>query len=287
MKVYRQGHWSIVIQKRQVFDVMGKKKKLKKPIAFPVLRHLDKIVMSNTPQESMMMRREAQKAKGNALVAGLGLGIILRFLRPKCDTITVVEKNEDVIKLYRKYAGERPMCDKIIHDSIEGHLGGNGLSRYDYVHLDTWYDLHAELLPHVNYLIKLARTRLNTRGIIRAWGLDWMRKKYVKDTMDLWKKSRTRLIRAKERNMRRLTIAYPLLGKFVEWFRRNPGASEKDVRAEVIYLSKLAEKSKYPLEYADDINKMLASQEDPLWQQLRSLSTQLVPSVTVPSTSSG
>lgn len=70
------------------------------------------IVMSNTPMERKTHIEAINKAKGNVLVAGLGLGMYLQNIKDKEEvtSITVVEKSKVVIELIAKYFKD---CQKI------------------------------------------------------------------------------------------------------------------------------------------------------------------------------
>jgi len=58
-------------------------------------------VMSNTPMELDTNRPIIHAAKGNVLINGLGLGMVLSAILGKVNHITVIEKSPDVIKLVR------------------------------------------------------------------------------------------------------------------------------------------------------------------------------------------
>lgn len=78
----------------------------------------NKIVMSNTPSEINDMRYFIAIAKGNILISGLGLGILVSKLLQKQEikSILVIEKNINVIKLVAKYFNDNRL--KIIHADI-------------------------------------------------------------------------------------------------------------------------------------------------------------------------
>lgn len=59
------------------------------------------IWMSDTPPELVAMHAFAQRARGDVLVGGLGLGIVVRYLamNPRVRSVTVVERERDVLDL--------------------------------------------------------------------------------------------------------------------------------------------------------------------------------------------
>lgn len=66
-----------------------------------VLREDGRIWMSLSPMELESQGYQARLAKGHVIVAGLGMGVLAWNLlqNPRVDRITIVEKNEDVVKL--------------------------------------------------------------------------------------------------------------------------------------------------------------------------------------------
>jgi len=73
------------------------------------------------------------------LVGGLGLGLVLHFLmrNPKVASITVVELDEELVKLMRPLLEERGVvADYVVGDAIS-YVIAHG-NRYDTVLLDIW-----------------------------------------------------------------------------------------------------------------------------------------------------
>lgn len=99
------------------------------------LRHKGEIIMSNTPAEIQDHLRFISKASGNILVAGLGLGMVLKALLEKQDVIhiTVVEKSDDVIRLVAPFYD----CDRvvIVHQDIFDY---KPKEIFDYAWFDIW-----------------------------------------------------------------------------------------------------------------------------------------------------
>jgi hypothetical protein len=59
------------------------------------------LVMSNTPTEINDFIYFICKAKGNVLINGLGLGVVLKAIlaKPEVESVTIIELHDDVIKL--------------------------------------------------------------------------------------------------------------------------------------------------------------------------------------------
>lgn len=94
------------------------------------------LVMSNTPMELRTNWTFCSKAHGDVLIGGLGLGLILLEIqnKPNVNSITVVEKYEDVITLV---GDQLPLNDKvnIVHDDIFTY---KPKADYDCIYLDIW-----------------------------------------------------------------------------------------------------------------------------------------------------
>lgn len=72
---------------------------------FPVALENDRLWMSITPNEIETMKEAIEKAFGNVLNFGLGLGYYAYMISEKnnVDSITIVEMNENIIELFKKY----------------------------------------------------------------------------------------------------------------------------------------------------------------------------------------
>lgn len=108
------------------------------------------IVMSNTPMERKTHIEAINKAKGNVLVAGLGLGMYLQNIKDKEEvtSITVVEKSKVVIELIAKYFKD---CQKIkiINEDIFNYTSD---IKFDFAFLDIWSDISEDNLVEFNIL---------------------------------------------------------------------------------------------------------------------------------------
>jgi len=90
--------------------------------------------MSNYPEEIDDIKRVIKTAKGNCLVGGLGLGLIVQeLLKIEIDHIDVVEINPEVIKV----CSERVLNEKV--KVLEGDAKKVFPNPpYDWVYYDIW-----------------------------------------------------------------------------------------------------------------------------------------------------
>jgi hypothetical protein len=258
----QKGNVTISHASSAVFDVWGKKVTLKKPIRFAMLKIDGQTVMSETPQEAGAMKEDASKARGRALVAGLGLGVILKYMRRKCSVIDVVEPSQEVIDAYADYRNGKVQYDNLYKTTIEDFLlAPPRPPKYDFVYLDTWYGLDSEYLPHINWMTAKARQFLRKGGLVASWGYDWMVKHHVADCLELIGK-RKMLLEAGQHNIERLKLVMPLIGAFADWYRKNPLANRVACTAKALDLSLTAEQCPVPLNTFKDWCLMRESERD-------------------------
>ncbi len=114
---------------------------------FPVVLENKRLWMSITPNEIETMKEPVDKAFGNVLTFGLGLGYYAYMIAEKADveSITVVEMNEAVIELFKEYIlpqFKNPQKIKLVKadafEYAEKYLPGG---KYDFVFIDLWHDV--------------------------------------------------------------------------------------------------------------------------------------------------
>lgn len=124
--------------------------KLEGGIYKKLINRIDGVVMSNTPMERKTHIEAINKAKGNVLVAGLGLGIYLQNIKDKEEvtSITVIEKSKEVIELIAKYFKD---CQKIkiINEDIFNYTPD---IKFEFAFLDIWSDISEDNLVEFDIL---------------------------------------------------------------------------------------------------------------------------------------
>lgn len=102
------------------------------------LCHNDNCVMSNTRMEKKTNEEFCIKAYGDIIIGGLGLGMIIMAIqdKPEVNSITVIEKNQEVIDLV---ASQLKFNDKvkIIHEDVFEWKPEHGI-KYHMVYMDIW-----------------------------------------------------------------------------------------------------------------------------------------------------
>lgn len=254
MNPITRGNVTITFQSHKEVTIFGKLVKYRKPKTFPVLRIDGQIAMSNSPQENLMMKNEAKSAPtgSRALVAGLGLGIILEELRKKRCKISVVEKNKNVVDAYREFKKKKVDFDALHLTTIEKYLE-TGDGGWDFIHLDTWYALDYEFLPHINWLIKMAKGRLSPKGRLVCWGYEDMIKHFVSDCLTVYSDSRA-MSKVSKLNLDRLGERFPMVGQFAKWLKNDVFVDKQIAIDKAHLIAAQIEKFDIPLESVDDIH---------------------------------
>jgi spermidine synthase len=105
-----------------------------------------------------------QAAKGDVLIAGLGIGLILDPIIPKSTSVTVIEREPDVIKLVSPHF---PSV-KVVEADIEKWEPPKG-TKYDTIYFDIWPDICEGDLMIAKRLHSKFRKYLRKGGWMRSW----------------------------------------------------------------------------------------------------------------------
>lgn len=140
------------------------------------------LVMSDTAMERITNTDFIQKATGKVLIAGLGVGLILKAIldKPEVTEVWVVEKYQDVIDLVSNRF-HHPKLNIVCADIFEYEMPNS--QKFDTIYFDIWADISTDNLLEIRKLH--SRFRKNKR---------------TKDSfMDSWYRSRLQKKRAEER----------------------------------------------------------------------------------------
>ena len=117
------------------------------PFHYPAVLQDGRIWMTVTPNEVETMKEPVEKARGNVLTYGLGLGYYAYMVSNKNEvrSVTIVEKDRDIIELFaEKILPQFPAKAKIkiINDDAFAHAA-NHLANddFDFVFTDLWHDV--------------------------------------------------------------------------------------------------------------------------------------------------
>lgn len=118
-----------------------------KEFSYPAILQDDRIWMTTIPNEINTMKQPIETAKGKVLTYGLGLGYYVYMVseKPEVESITVVEKDTEIILMFERYL--LPQFNhkekiKIIADDAF-HYAQNNMSKenFNLVFTDLWHDV--------------------------------------------------------------------------------------------------------------------------------------------------
>lgn len=116
---------------------------LDKPMEVTILYQHNEVWMLDVPSEAETIDPIANKAYGNVLTFGLGIGYypFMCMLNPNVKSITVIEKSKSVIELFNQslksqFPNHIPLT--IIEGDAFDYWNGETLNQYDSVFVDIW-----------------------------------------------------------------------------------------------------------------------------------------------------
>lgn len=133
------------------------------------------VVMSDTPMEKRTNSDFVLKAHGDVFIAGLGIGMIVLPIqdRDNINSITILEKHEEVIELV---GNQLPLNDKvkIIHGDVFTYEHPKG-TKFDSIYFDIWDWVNSEvwereMKPLKRKYLKYRRPfKDNPNAFIKCW----------------------------------------------------------------------------------------------------------------------
>ena len=137
----KKGDELLVIDFREAFITGKAEVKARAPKAFKIhfLTEDGSTVMSSMPREYRQMFTASRKLRGNVLIGGLGLGLItvLASQKKEVKSITIVEKENDVISLVGPSVTKLAKVDGIFLGGLFYYLE-NTKKKFDTAFYDIW-----------------------------------------------------------------------------------------------------------------------------------------------------
>jgi hypothetical protein len=124
-------------------------------------------IMSDTWMEQQSNLEFVRQARGNVLIAGLGIGMVLLAIqdKPEVNYITVVEKEAEVIELVRSQLplnGNVTIVNQDIFDFKPDTL-------YDTIYFDIWDGITADNYPEMKKLHRKLASKRRNGGWMSSW----------------------------------------------------------------------------------------------------------------------
>lgn len=130
------------------------------------------LMMTDTPMEQRTNMMLLHHAKGEVLIAGLGVGMVLVPLlaNPKVTSILVIEKFKDVIDLVAPFFQDAIDDGRlhIINEDIFDFRPQEDWT-WDTIYFDIWPDICADNLPEMERLHNQYRFHLSGNGWMSSW----------------------------------------------------------------------------------------------------------------------
>ncbi len=121
------------------------------------------VIMSNTQMELRTNSAIMHRAKGHVLINGLGLGVVLAHIlsKPEVESVTVIEKSEDVIKLTAPHFKDKRLT--VIHADAYDYKP-EPKKRFAAVWHDIWDDICSDNLASMTKLKRKYGRRTDWQG---------------------------------------------------------------------------------------------------------------------------
>lgn len=134
--------------------------------SYKLLKCGNNIVMSNTQMEINSNLEFIERARGNVLINGLGLGMVLTAIldNPEVERVTVIEISEDVIALVAPTYQDHPKLTIINESAFQYEPPAN--EHYDVVWHDIWPEINPDNVDEMDTLIEKYRQRCDWQD---AW----------------------------------------------------------------------------------------------------------------------
>lgn len=137
-----------------------------KPYNYLTLSCDNAIWMLITPHEINTMQEAIENAKGNIVTFGLGLGYFAYMcsIKDNVNSVTIVEKDENIIALFKKHILPKFLNPNKIHivlDDAISYIKTNKFT-YDFAFVDLWRDVN-DGLPYYILIKKLALKHKKTK----------------------------------------------------------------------------------------------------------------------------
>lgn len=146
---------------------------------YPAVLEGDTVWMSVTPNEINTIAPAAGEARGRVLALGLGMGYYpyMALQSGKVSSVTVVERDEDAIRLFDEclrphFPREKDLA--IVHADAFDYMRSDEAGMYDTVFCDIWHDV-SDGLPLYRELKKLERP-----GVKYSYWIERSMEAYIK-----------------------------------------------------------------------------------------------------------
>lgn len=201
--------------------------------------------MSDCPQEIWSQKDIVERAFGDVLVGGLGLGYIATAIAEKEDvtSVTVVERNKDVIKLVWKYL-DNPKLRLVEADLFKYLKKVNGKRTFDWAFYDIWAPTGESVLGEFIRPLRKASVGVidgytnEDEDRVLCWAEDTMLgqiKFHLSMDIQMWEEkgplNRYRNASAKDWHTKNMRLAIGTQWAFLNWMRETNPTKDEAMKA--------------------------------------------------------
>ena len=143
------------------------------------------LMMSDTPDEKKDHYSPVQKAEGNCLIVGLGIGMVLNAiaLKPEVFHIDVVEISQEVLDLVSPHYNELYPGKITFHKASIFDWKPEKDIKYDVAWFDIWDTLDTDNLVEMATLHRRFGRKADWKG---SWGKEFLKRLRAKENRHWW-----------------------------------------------------------------------------------------------------
>ena len=138
-----------------------------KSFSYLAVKKDDVVWMSTDPNEINTMKSSIEDASGDVLAFGLGLGYfpIMCAVKPNVRSVTIIEKDRNIIDIFNKHI--LPLFEykdkiKIICDDAYDYINKTDLNNFNYLFIDIWHNAEDGLPLYLKFRRLLKRETIKT-----------------------------------------------------------------------------------------------------------------------------
>jgi hypothetical protein len=142
-----------------------------------------KMYMSDSDDEKFSNSGFVYRARGDVLIAGLGIGMILPPLlaNPEVTSVTVVEQSAAVIALVAQYYADPKLM--VLEGDIFEWKPTDKTIRYDAIYFDIWENICTDALPEMAKLHqRFKNLKRSPSAYMDSWQRDYLKYRKAQET---------------------------------------------------------------------------------------------------------
>lgn len=138
----------------------------------------EEVLMTDSEMELLSNKHFIDNAKGDILILGLGLGMIVFPLLEdnSINSITIIEKDQEIIDFVGEKINNLDVSKKVkivCDDAFNYFKNTQDYGMYDYIYIDFWSTITQESVNEMEYLmIQYSPLKKDESSFLRCWTYD-------------------------------------------------------------------------------------------------------------------